>query len=170
MVSDPFGSDITFSVRSNGRRLHITVTNDVLINRFGANDGDRGIIKALARYAPVLSWMAFAKAAVEDTDVVRIDQQTFDHAESQSLAAATLAKAQNAPAFLDTEQVALECLHDTTADDLDGSLDIAAAIGLFLVRTAACMKHGNAQEEQVGAESWIFYALFSELEKTRPGT
>jgi len=168
MVSDPFDGDITFSVRSNGCRLHITVTNDVLINRFGANEGDCGIIKALARYAPVLSWMAFAKAAVQDVDFVRIDRQTFDDAESQSLAAATLAKAKNALAFTETEQLALECLHDTVADDLDASFDIAAAIGLFLVRTAGCMKRGDAQIEEVRAEAWIFHALFLQLEKSKP--
>ena len=168
MVSGPFESDITFSVRSYGRRLHITVTNDVLINRFRANDGNRGIITTLARYAPVLTWMAFAKAAAADADVVRIDRETFDDAVSQNLAAATLAKARNSLAFAEMEQLASECLHDTIADDLDESLDIAAAIGLFLVRTAGCMKQGNARNEETGAEAWIFYALFQELQKTKP--
>ena len=54
MVSGTFDSDITFGVRSYGRRVHITVINDVLIIRFRASDGSLGMITASARYAPVL--------------------------------------------------------------------------------------------------------------------
>jgi len=59
-------------------------------------------------------------------------------------------------------------LHGTTADALDESLDVAAAIGLFLVRTAGCMKQGEAHGGQIGAEACIFHALFQELQKTKP--
>ena len=30
------------------------------------------------------------------------------------------------------------------------------------------MKQGEAHGEQIGAEAWIFHALFQELQKTKP--
>lgn len=161
----PFDTNITFDIRSNGRQLHVSVTNDVLINRFGAKQDTPGIAKALAKYASVFAWIAEAMASSGGRNVASIDRFSFDDARSCSLTVGAILKAQDPLRFSRVENVALECLRDTTADDKDGSLNIASAIGLFIVRSSECLSPATSQVELLGAEAWIFYALFRSLDK-----
>jgi len=168
MVGDPFEKDITFTVRSHGRRLHVTVTNDVLTSRFGADASTEQINNIFARYAGLVTWMASGKAFSEGSDVVLVDRGTFDLTEAHFLSAGALAKAKDPLCAREAVVLARECLRDTTSDETHGSLDLAAAISLFLVRAPRCAPPGIGPCKVTDAQAWIFYVMFQDLEMTTP--